>query len=105
MGISRYVFVAVLACSAIGGLQATNESSRHQKKHYLNEKAISVTKEAIVVGTKNGAIKVKMLRSDKKGVYVLSSDVCKGDERYYCRRCRLYFRDADEYATHYCRKR
>ena len=105
MGISRHIFATVLACGALGSLQAANEAPRHQKKHYLDEQAICVTKDAIVVETKGGAIKVKMLRSDKKGVYVFSSDVCKGDERYYCRRCKVYFRNSEELATHYCRKR
>ena len=101
MGISRYVFVAVLACCAIGGLQAANEAPRHQKKLYINEQTITVTKEGIEVNTKEGIIKVKTLRSDRKGVFVTAQDVCKGDGRYYCRGCGLTFRNYSEFTTHY----
>lgn len=104
MGISRYIFATVLACCALGSLQAANEALRHQKKHYLDEKAICVTKDGIAVNTKGGVVKVKMLRSDKNGVYVLARDVCKGDERYYCRRCHRQFTNYEDFATHYCRR-
>ena len=77
MGISRYIFVTVLACCALGSLQATNEAPRHQKKHYLDEQAISVTKDGIVVSAKKGSFRLKALRSDEKGFYVYQQDVCK----------------------------
>jgi hypothetical protein len=109
MSISKFLLVAAISFCALGNLSAT-DSAKHAKKHYLDEKDISISKDGIIVCTKNGAVKVKRLRSDKDGVYVFSRDlckvdVCKGDERYYCRNCKLYFRDYSEYAMHYCRKR
>jgi len=77
MGISRHIFATVLACCALGSLQATNEAPRHQKKHYLDEQAISVTKDGIVVSAKKGSFRLKALRSDEKGFYVYQQDVCK----------------------------
>jgi len=109
MGISRYVFVAVLACCAMGSLQATNEAPRHQKKHYLDEKAISITNGGIVVETKNGSIKVKVLRSDSTGVYVYQRDVIRTKEkggRYnkneerYCSDCHRTFPSEYRYRQH-----
>jgi len=101
MGILRYIFVAVLACCAMGSLQATNEAPRHQKKHYLDEKDISVTNEGIVVTTKSGSIKVKALRSNSHGIYVCKKDMCEVATKgqIYCLNCRLWM-SRDRYYSH-----
>jgi hypothetical protein len=76
MGISRYVFVAVLACCAMGSLQATNEAPRHQKKIsldntkvYVNPCPVKAIQEGIIVTCGKHAFLVKAIRSDQKGLF------------------------------------
>ena len=102
MGISRHIFATVLACCALGSLQATNEAPRHQKKHYLDEQAISVTKDGIVVKTKNGQVRLKTLRSNSNGIYVYKQDLCsvvaKGE--VVCDWCGRWFPNRGAYCRH-----
>ncbi len=106
MGILRYVFVAVLACCAMGSLQAINEAPRHQKKHYVDEKAINVTNDGIVVRTQTGNFTVGVLRSDEKGIYILKKDVsgkakgCARRPRTIRCRCGREFSGEDAYWNH-----
>jgi hypothetical protein len=109
MGISKYLFVAALSCCAFGSLHAVSEALRHPKKHYLDEKAINVTKDGIVVETKKGSIRVKTLRSDSTGIYVYQQDVIrmkeKGrrydrDEEVYCYDCHRTFSSSYRYQQH-----
>lgn len=104
MVFSRSIFVTILACCALSSLQAADESHRHQKKCYLDEKTISITNEGIVVTTKSGPIKVRVLRSDSHGIYVYQQDLCseaaKGSE--VCDLCGLWFPNHGAYLRHHC---
>jgi hypothetical protein len=73
VGVSKLLLAAVVAGCAFGSLNAV-ETAKPSKKHYIDEQAISITEEGIVIATKNGLLRAKTLRSDKKGVYVLQQD-------------------------------
>jgi hypothetical protein len=74
MSISKYLLAVALSFCALGNLSAA-DSAKHAKKHYLDEKAISVTKDGILVKTKTGNLMARVLRSDEKGIYVLGRDI------------------------------
>ena len=105
MGISKYLLVAAMSFCALGNLSAA-DSAKHAKKHYLDEQAISVTKEGIVVETKDGLVRVKTLRMDKNGIYIFKSD-CFAVEKWQTenvlrRRCRCgqWFDTPSDYYRH-----
>ena len=102
MFLSKLCFVAGVATLALSGLFAKQTDLTNLKKHYIDEKAICITKDGISVKTKDGFAHVKTLRHDKNGFYTLAQDI-KKDMRYYCRRCKTYFRSNEELRNHYCR--
>ena len=117
MSISRYVFVAILAFSALGGLQATDETPRHQKKIsldktkvYINPCPVKVIKEGIIVTCGKHAFLVKTIRSDREGLFFLKKDrvnpvldksvQSKTAAFIICRQCGLSFFSHEEYLWH-----
>lgn len=121
MGISRYVFVAVLACCAMGSLQAINEAPRHQKKIsldktkvYVNPCPVKAIQEGIIVTCGKHAFLVKAIRSDQKGLFFLKkdrvnlisnkSDQSKAAAFIVCRQCGLSFFSHEKYLWHVLEK-
>ena len=73
MNISKYLVAAALSFCAFGNLSAA-DSVKNSKRYYLDEQTISVTKDGIVVKTKDGAFRVKALHCDAKGLYVFQQE-------------------------------
>jgi hypothetical protein len=91
MKLSRMCLAALAAGCAFGSLNAA-ESAKHVKKLYLDKQAVNVTEKGIVVSSKSGSLRLKVLRSDEKGLYVYRRDICeeriKGfDDPDYWARC------------------
>jgi hypothetical protein len=99
MSISKYLLAAALSFCALGSLSAA-DSAKHAKKHYLDEQAISVTKDGIVVETKSGPIRVKALRSNSNGIYIYKQDVCEEatKDQKYCLNCRMWMTSRQYYS-------
>jgi hypothetical protein len=99
MSISKSLFVAAFSFCALGNLQANSSRTHHPKRHYLDEQAISVTKDGIVVETKNGPVRIKTLRSDENGVFIYGNqDLEKNPvpyKKFHCPFCpRVFYSDA-----------
>ena len=76
MRLSNFCFSALVASCAFSSLHAgTVGNHGQQKKLYLDEKAVRITKGAIVIESKNGPVTVKTLRANQHGIYVLKKDV------------------------------
>jgi hypothetical protein len=78
MNKSKLLFSVIFLCCAVGSLQAA-DSVFHKplKKYYLSRHMIHVTKKGILVRTKTGFVKVHTLHSDKKGMFIYRTDLCK----------------------------
>lgn len=45
------------------------------KKLYINQKALTIQQGYFSINTSKGSLKTRILRNDKKGIYVLKKDI------------------------------
>ena len=103
MNMSKWCFSVVVAVCSLSSLYAGADNPRSSKKHYLDSKAISVTKDGIIIETGKGPICVKKLRADTKGLFILKKDcVAQVQEKsiYKCQMCPRTFTSRDALYDH-----
>lgn len=110
MKIFRYTALTLsMMCFLFVHLNA--ENIRHiPKKVYLSEQNVLINKNSILIKTNKGPIKVKVIRSDAKGLYVLAQELlsAKGTPSvafkaaYTCPHCYRVFSSERALRNHNC---
>jgi len=107
MKLSRLCLTALVATLSCCVLSAGTERPLQGKKLYVDSQSVSVTKEGILVNTPAGALVVKVLRSDEKGVFILERDVRSASKgvsrnryRYIRCECGAEFSNESDYWKH-----
>ena len=103
---SLLVAIAV-GCFLLGSHAFASTAVCNPKKVYVDKHAVKISKKGFLIDTGNELIKVKMLRSDSKGVYILKNDAIfvKHPDDYYpvqCPGCHRWCRSEREMMNHRC---
>ena len=94
-------FFTVICFCGINGLYSESKDLVHHKKFYVDKKRIEFCNTEMRLKTKKGYVVVKSIHTDKKGVYLLASDVIKVEKREYrCLGCGRSFSSREEQRMH-----
>lgn len=91
MHVSR-IALFVLVMSAFSGLYAKSQKDSKPIKIYVDASEVQVFQGEIALKTENGILRIKALRSDEEGLYVLEKDFPMaaspwGSQAYKCPIC------------------
>lgn len=107
MKLSRLCLAALISTFFCCGLSAGTEKPHQGKKLYIDNQAVTVTKDGILVKTQAGPLVVRVLRSDEKGVFILERDVRSASKgvsrnryRYIRCECGAEFSNESDYWKH-----
>jgi hypothetical protein len=104
--------IIFVSCALIGSYVCASSELAHQpKKLYVDPAAVRISKGSLSIEIDSQLIKVRKLRADEQGLYILEKDVLRSSkiwtQTYYsrCPNCGKYFYSEAQEKAHVCKKR